>query len=130
MHEIKFRVWIPDEHYLTYDPGEFYLTAEGEIMDVNTDLPFKGNPVLMQFTGLKDKNNVQIFEGDVVNCVSEMDSANMVVIFEDGEFRMVLCEEFRDYQTGCGFYAIRCFDKEVIGNIYENPDLMKEGKAE
>lgn len=77
-----------------------------------------------QFTGLTDKNGKKIFEGDIVHCVSWMDEANLVVIFEDGEFRMVLCEKYKDYIPGCGFYAIRCFDKEVIGNIHDNPELL------
>ena len=79
-----------------------------------------------QFTGLKDRNGKKVFEGDVVHCVSMTDMANMVVIFEDGEFRMVLCEKYKDYIPGCGFYAIRCFDKEVIGNIHDNPELLEQ----
>ena len=78
-----------------------------------------------QFTGLTDKNGKKIFEGDIVHCISMTDMANMVVIFEDGEFRMVLCEKYKDYIPGCGFYAIRCFDKEVIGNIHDNPELLE-----
>ena len=78
-----------------------------------------------QFTGLTDKNGKKIFEGDIVRCISMTDMANMVVIFEDGEFRMVLCEKYKDYIPGCGFYAIRCFDKEVIGNIHDNPELLE-----
>lgn len=78
-----------------------------------------------QFTGLTDKKGKKIFEGDIVRCISMTDIANMVVIFEDGEFRMVLCEKYKDYIPGCGFYAIRCFDKEVIGNIHDNPELLE-----
>ena len=78
-----------------------------------------------QFTGLTDKNGKKIFEGDIVRCISRTDMANMVVIFEDGEFRMVLCEKYKDYIPGCGFYAIRCFDKDVIGNIHDNPELLE-----
>ena len=82
-----------------------------------------------QFTGLTDsitaKNGTKIFEGDIVRCISMTDTANMVVIFEDGEFRMVLCEKYNNYIPGCGFYAIRCFDKEIIGNIHDNPELLE-----
>lgn len=86
-----------------------------------------------QFTGLTDKNGKKIFEGDIVRCISMKnfpklmtDMANMVVIFKDGEFRMVLCEKYKDYIPGCGFYVIRCFDKEVIGNIHDNPELLEK----
>jgi uncharacterized phage protein (TIGR01671 family) len=78
-----------------------------------------------QFTGLTDKNGKKIFEGDIVHCTSWTDTANMVVIFENGEFRMVLCERFKEYIPDCGFYAIRCYAKEVIGNIHDNPELLE-----
>ena len=80
-----------------------------------------------QYTGLTDKNGVRIFEGDILHCVSKLDSAKMVVIFECGEYRMVLAEKFKDYIGNCGFYAITCFEKEVIGNIHDNPEILKGG---
>ena len=80
-----------------------------------------------QYTGVKDKNGKRIFEGDIVYCKSRLDNANMVVIFECGQFRMVLSENYRNYQTNSGFYDINCFDKEVVGNIYDNPELLKGG---
>ena len=73
-----------------------------------------------QCTGLKDKNGKLIFEGDIVYCKSRLDNANMVIIFECGQFRMVLSENYRSYQTNSGSYDINCFDKEVIGNIHDN----------
>ena len=78
-----------------------------------------------QYTGLKDKNGKMIFEGDVVYCKSRLDNANMVVIFECGQFRMVFSENYRSYQTNSGFYDINCFNKEVIGNIHDNPELLE-----
>ena len=73
-----------------------------------------------QCTGLKDKNGKLIFEGDIVYCKLRLDNANMVIIFECGQFRMVLSENYRSYQTNSGSYDINCFDKEVIGNIHDN----------
>ena len=78
-----------------------------------------------QYTGLTDKNGVRIFEGDIVHCVSKLDSADMVVIFECGQFRMVLAEKYHEYQTNAGYYDINCFEKEVIGNIHDNPELLE-----
>ena len=77
-----------------------------------------------QYTGKTDKNGKNIFEGDIVYCKSRLDNAIMVVIFECGQFRMVLSENYRSYQTNSGFYDINCFDKEVIGNIHDNPELL------
>ena len=73
-----------------------------------------------QYTGKTDKNGKNIFEGDIVYCKSRLDNAIMVVIFECGQFRMVLSENYRSYQTNSGSYDINCFDKEVIGNIHDN----------
>ena len=78
-----------------------------------------------QYTGLTDKNGIEIFKGDIIYCESRFDNANMVVIFECGQFRLVLSEKYRTYQTNMGFYDITCFDKEVIGNIHDNPDFLK-----
>ena len=77
-----------------------------------------------QYTGLTDKNGVKIFEGDIVHCVSKLDSADMVIIFECGQFRMILAEKYHEYQTNVGYYDINCFAKEVIGNIHDNPELL------
>ena len=72
-----------------------------------------------QYTGLTDKNGTKIFEGDIVHCVARLDEADCIVVYDDGEFRLVAEDRYKDYPTLGGFYAIRCFEKEVIGNIYE-----------
>lgn len=80
-----------------------------------------------QYTGLTDKNGKKIFEGDIVHCISNTDCGNCVVIFEEGEFRLIPDRYYKTYTTGGGYHAIRCFIKEVIGNIHDNPELLKGG---
>ena len=82
-----------------------------------------------QYTGLKDKNGKRIFEGDIVHCLARMDEANCVVIFEEGEFRLVPERTYKTYVTGGGYHALRCFVKEVIGNIHGNQELQKGGEG-
>ena len=77
-----------------------------------------------QYTGLKDKNGKRIFEGDIVHCIARLDEADCIVIFEDGEFRLVPTERYATYVTGGGFYALRNFEKEVVGNIHDHPELL------
>lgn len=72
-----------------------------------------------QYTGLIDKNGTKVFEGDIVHCVARLDEADCIVVYDDGEFRLVAEDRYKDYPTLGGFYAIRCFEKEVIGNIHE-----------
>lgn len=38
---------------------------------------------------------------------------------------LVLCKDFKDYKCGLWFYAIRDYEKEVIGNIHDNPEMLK-----
>ena len=102
-------LWSDNAHYIIYDGTDYEVIPE----------------TVGQYTGKTDKNGKNIFEGDIVYCKSRLDNAIMVVIFECGQFRMVLSENYRSYQTNSGFYDINCFDKEVIGNIHDNPELLK-----
>ena len=81
-----------------------------------------------QYTGLTDKNGTKIFEGDIVHCKARLDSADMVVIYESGQFRLIPLERYNSYQPDMGYHDINCFDKIVIGNIYDNPELLEVEK--
>ncbi|HEM5185965.1 TPA: hypothetical protein U1309_001061 [Streptococcus suis] len=122
----KFRAWFGSEMYdepVVYD-GEFYLDwrefEDGETYD---------GAVLMQSTGLFDKNGKEIFEGDVV---LENGWRKVAVSFGTQE----IAENFGDKRIFQGFnlylgggYPEAVMSKyEIIGNIYENPELMEEGK--
>jgi len=77
-----------------------------------------------QFTGLTDKNGVNIFEGDILSHIDRLkgyDSKMWQVIFYSGSFFMSgLPRKIRIYNIGD-----RCHECEVIGNIYDNPELIK-----
>jgi len=76
-----------------------------------------------QFTGLCDKNGKKIFEGDKLYCEARLDKAEMYVVFEQGQFRMVLCDKFKEYETGRGYYDINSFQKTVVGNIHDKEEV-------
>ena len=100
------------------------LPEEGKYYDIEDC--YVDPATVGQFTGLTDKNGVKIFEGDKLYCEAQLDKAEMYVVFEEGQFRMVLCDKFKEYETGRGYYDINSFQKTVIGNIHDTPALLKE----
>lgn len=114
MREIKFRAWDKEEQEMIYGieatPLHFYEYLEME------------NFMVMQYTGLKDKNDKEIYEGDIVK---QWDGIKQI-IFEDfmwaaveklGEVVNSSCEEMLPFISN---------DCEVIGNIYENKELLDD----
>ena len=71
---------------------------------------------IMQYTGLKDKNGTEIYEGDIYK-----DEENMLweVIFDEG------CFKLENIHIPGRMFITK--DIEIIGNKYENPELLKEG---
>ncbi|MEF3330591.1 YopX family protein [Oceanobacillus oncorhynchi] len=129
MREIKFNAWLKQhEIMVTVDSIDF---AEGEIMiidDTGIDRYFPFEEIeLLQYTGLKDKNGEEIYEGYLVKWIIES-------INYPGVFREHICEVFRNKQ---GAYRLRgktiyetelCCNRkkvEVIGNIYEHSHLLE-----
>jgi len=111
MRDIKFRVWNK--------------TAEVMIKDV-LDLDCGTAEVLMQYTGLKDKNGVEIYEGDVITYQEEPQKMQAKVVWKNGGFVFVY-EDGTENITSESWYAPMDVEiTEVIGNIYENPELLKE----
>ena len=78
-----------------------------------------------QYTGLTDKNGKKIFEGDIVKCISSFDAKDMVVIFETAEFHLVDCQRYKNYTECCGYRQFGMMETEVIGNIHDNPELLR-----
>ncbi|KPL42938.1 hypothetical protein SPSSI3_03835 [Streptococcus pseudopneumoniae] len=136
----KFRVWDSVEkkfveHFFITDNG-LICNMEKPTSDSKLLIPIeKSELILMQSTGLKDKNGVEIFEGDVVSRNSGMPS---VVKFG----KWVYEEDFGYKIKNIGFHLNSSYDDdewfqamdyedirknyEVIGNIYENPELLED----
>jgi uncharacterized phage protein (TIGR01671 family) len=141
--EIKFRAWDKVDHEwykknpklsrMTYFANPFisddgYIQFEAVDQDPIGDCP-QDRFVLMQYTGLKDKNGEhEIYEGDVVRV---MDTQNGDVRFHDGCFYVCWVgggkTPLHDWDVSI-LQDHWMKDVEVIGNVFENKDLLKEKK--
>ena len=144
MREIKFRVYLDkmyyQNEYVEYDTNlagidflnktvTFAAYTDGEEVDILQKYSFDENNILyeknlkiMQYTGLKDKNNKEIYEGDIL--LDGNNKKTYKVIFENGSFRAEFEGDFEEYSFDLiDVVAQGC---EVVGNIYENPELIKE----
>jgi hypothetical protein len=133
----KFRAWLKKEQkmdneidHISWLEDELYCIGDGITYMVSAE-----DLVLMQSTGLKDKNGKEVFEGDVVSRNSGMPS-----VVEFGKW--IYEEDFGYKIKNIGFYLNSSYDDdeffqamdyedirknyEVIGNIYENPELLED----
>jgi len=163
MREFKFRAWLGYRMHINEEALRLMYNNSQAVKLFHT------NPIIMQFTGLLDKNGNEIYEGDIVSGIFHMRTGERVttykrqkntyaiysdllvkgvVVFKDGCWWFE--SDFKvDYQTG--FYtgmgrttaekkaneSVTTYSKaddilskilstiEVIGNIYENPEILK-----
>jgi uncharacterized phage protein (TIGR01671 family) len=136
MREIKFRCWninlaVPGSNeFMEYSDKIGIRKFFDSYPKAGVVLNGGAERVIMQFSGLRDKYNVAIYEGDLMALYDEEGNHKFTykVVFEDAKF--VLYHIKSDY--GKWGDLSRAFDPDftkydfhVIGNIYQNPELLK-----
>ena len=124
--EIKFRAWNPNWDEMVYSTLETVFDKR-EFYSFGFEVGFSHYPkegwIITQYTGLKDKNGKEIYEGDI--CIVSLSyfkikDEKATVIFHNGAFQ---------FQYGCEKFFSKPHDAwdevEVIGNIYENKELLQ-----
>jgi len=141
MREIKFRAWDTENKKIYYDVqnahdglGDIPIQSFGVLLDnTKEETRWPGDPlyVLMQYTGLKDRNGREIYEGDLVQ-IKELNSyfeyrdqlENLIVpvVYNPDAY----CFQLNADDCGWGRLSLDLAELLVIGNIYENPELLAE----
>ncbi len=126
MREIKFRAW--DGNKLLHQEalfwnGESFVSGLWQNCQTHIEWGDQVEVELMQYTGLKDRNGVEVFEGDVVSYTNMKLGQQVAVV------------EWNPFGSMAGFQCknpfVNIFDSEeilVVGNIHENPELLEQIK--
>ncbi len=125
MRTLKFRAWNIEKKSMLYFPlsntgDTFQICFDGSNYRTLDHIQGISGPVdIMQFTGLRDQSEKEIYEGDIVqhtnSRIGEVKYCDNIQAFD-----MDICKYVSDQEAG--IYGDRV---KIIGNIYENPDLLK-----
>ena len=132
MREIKFRAWLKEERKMVkvetmdFTDKSIQYLEKSEIINAYLLRRVSFDDIeLMQHTGLNDKNGNKIYENDLISCNKYK---NIIVFFEDGYFKV----KYRKTPTTLITCSLDLFLEKykcgIVGNIYENKNLLEENK--
>ena len=132
MREIKFRAWLKEdkkmENVKTMDFTDKTIRCLKKNEFINAYLLRRvsfDDVELLQYTGLKDKNGKEIYEGDILFFRDE--NMKYVVVWQDAAF-IIKSIEIRKYSEKMYWIDDVEICCEIVGNIYENKNLLEENK--
>lgn len=132
--EIKFRAWDKAKSTMLenvgFRPNDCGLSVLSSLGMIGEGLDYGTAPTLMQYTGLKDKNGKEIYEGDIVKDLTAFVPTGPAWVGYNPIHEVKY--HVRDYLKRNPLYGDVGYNissgsiYEVIGNIYENPELLNE----
>lgn len=142
MRELKFRVWNNSDRKMLFNVSILQEAPESEygtlVKNKITGVVGIERSHIMQYTGIKDKNNKEIYEGDIIDVRIPEDYGGT----EDEEGRsQFLCRQKVEWSKTGGYFSDEDtgeyrpllgseeIEIEIRGNIYQNPELLEDDRA-
>ncbi len=139
MRELKFKFWNKIAHRFQA-PNKYAIQGDGLYVSYDYDMMAWDDPssfdnsilVPCQYTGLKDKNNEEVYEGDIIKYTFDgasypKEAVDKILICEWDQSNAWFVFKEHDDNISDGYYWLEIKGYcEVIGNIFENPELLKQ----
>lgn len=127
MRDIKFKFWYKEDKEIYYPENIEHINFEDKLISTEENGLFGFDEIeLLQYIGLKDKNDKEIYEGDIIEISNQLHG---IIMFnqEMSYFGIKYIET-----VGCNYIKqlgnwISCY--KIIGNIYDNPELIEQAKS-
>lgn len=135
MRQVKYKAWDKvekewiDIKHFGFENGELWYVQAIDKNERDIDPPYfpDSNDIeLIEYTGMSDRDGVEVFEGDIVELLTKYGKDVGVVVFIEGCFkiRWDSKNKFPKNREMIGHYYINSKTK-VIGNVYEQPELIE-----
>lgn len=136
MRPIKFRAWDKEYYEMCYKidaisfrDGACFVTFNRKKIEATDDLKVPDRAILLEYTGLLDKNGKEVYEGDIIIGWDSGLTTKAVLKFgtgtyDSGHYRFTGFY-FDDIEEDFAKNSWNIELMEVVGNIYENPELLK-----
>ena len=137
MRDVKFRVFNKRDKNFDFNKIVIEPKIQTNIVDLTTS--DTSEIIFHQFTGLTDKNDKEIYEGDILKIFTSL-PYYVLVAFRDGAFNMYDIRKNRVYRQHMAVLQTNCIRPlailnpayakcaEVVGNIFENPELLENAR--